>query len=107
MDDKNINRILMQFEHLLKQANRERINPVIDELAIDDLQPIIDLVARARASYLKHLYDLCKKYHGTKDFPTPEEMKKLKAYRNCFIELADGAKSFEISIQRGYLDLKA
>ncbi|PIE44508.1 MAG: hypothetical protein CSA50_00205 [Gammaproteobacteria bacterium] len=107
MSDKDINRILMQFEHLMRQSNRERINPVIDELAIDDLKPIIDLVARSRADYLKHLYDLCSKYHGSDGLPSPEELKRLRAYRNRFVELADGAKSFEISIQRGYLDIKS
>jgi hypothetical protein len=104
--DKNINRLLMQFEHLLRETNREFINPEIDELCINDLQPIVTLVAKSRASYLKHLYELSKKYDGTDDFPSAEELHRLRAYRNRFIELSDGAKSFEISIQRGYLDLK-
>lgn len=106
MDEKDINRMILQFEHILKQANRERINPAIDELSIDDLKPIIDLVARARASYIKHLYDLSRKYFNSDQFPSAEELKKLKAYRNRFDELSEGAKSVEISIQRGYLDLK-
>ncbi|PID43080.1 MAG: hypothetical protein CSB48_07220 [Proteobacteria bacterium] len=105
--DKDINRILMQFEHIMRQGNRERINPLIEELAIDDLKPIIDLVARTRASYLKHLHDLCNKYYGSDDLPSAEEFKRLRAYRKRFVELADGAKSFEISIQRGYLDIKS
>ncbi len=106
MQDKNINRLLMQFEHLLKQANRERINPEIEELAIDDLNPIVDLVARSRAAYLKELYELSKKYHGEDALPSPDELEHLKASRARFLDLADGAKSIEICIQRGYLDLK-
>ncbi len=106
MDEKDINRLLMQFDHLLRQANRDRINPVIEELEIDDLKPIIDLVARCRASYLKHLYDLSKKYSESEQLPSSDELKRLKAYRNRFLDLADGAKSIEICIQRGYLDLK-
>lgn len=106
MAEKDINRLLMQFEHLLKQANRERINPEIEELAIDDLQPLVDLVARSRAAYLKELYDLSKRYNGKSELPTSDELDHLKASRARFLDLADGAKSIEICIQRGYLDLK-
>jgi hypothetical protein len=104
--DKNINRLLLKFEQLLRDTNREHINPKIDEICINDLKPIINLVARSRASYLAHLFELCKKYDDGENFPSAEELKRLRAYRNRFLELADGAKSFEISIQRGYLDLK-
>ncbi len=106
MEEKDINRLLMQFEHLLKQANRERINPEIEELAIDDLKPIVDLVARSRAAYLKELYELSKRYYGKDDLPSTNELEQLKAARARFLDLADGAKSIEICVQRGYLDLK-
>ena len=106
MEEKDINRLLMKFEQLLRESNRNHINPRIEELSVESLQPMIDLVARSRASYLEHLFSLCKKYDGTEDFPSKEELARLRAYRNRFIELADGAKSFEISIQRGYVDLK-
>ena len=104
--DKHINRLLMQFEQLLKASNREHINPAIDELCINDLQPIVDLIARSRASYLQHLYELCKKYEGQEEHPSLEEMQKLRAHRLRFEELAEGSKALETSIQRGYLDLK-
>ena len=104
--DKHINRLLMQFEQLLKTSNREHINPAIDELCIADLHPIVNLVAKSRASYLQHLYQLCKKYECREEFPTTEEMQKLRAHRLRFEELAEGSKALETSIQRGYLDLK-
>lgn len=104
--DKHINRLLMQFEQLLKTSNREHINPSIDELCINDLRPIVDLIARSRASYLQHLYELCKKYEGKDEYPSVEEMQKLRAHRLRFEELAEGSKALETSIQRGYLDLK-
>ncbi len=106
MEQKDINRLLMQFEHLLKTCNRERINPEIEELAIEDLKPIVDLVARSRASYLKELYDLSKKYDQSDELPNPEELSQLASSRKRFLDLAEGAKSIEICIQRGYLDLK-
>jgi len=106
MDEKDINRLLMQFDHLLRESNREHINEAIEELAIDDVKPIINLVARCRATYLNRLYQISRKYEGSDDFPTPEELKTLRAYRNRFIEMVEGAKAIETSIQRGYLDLK-
>lgn len=106
MEEKDINRLLLRFDQLLRESNREHINPKIEDLNLDSLKPIIDLVARSRASYLEHLYNLSKKYDGTEDFPSKEELSRLRAYRNRFIELTDGAKSLEISIQRGYLDLE-
>lgn len=106
MDEKAINRMMMHFEHLLRKSNREHINPEIQAISVDDLKPIINLVARCRASYLKHLYELCKKYDDSADLPSTEELCELSELRSRFTELADGAKAFEISIQRGYLDLK-
>lgn len=106
MEQKDINRLLLQFEHLLRESNRKHINPKIEDLSIEDLNPIVELVARSRASYLEQLYTLCKKYDNSEEFPSAEELQRLRAYRNRFLELADGAKSFEISVQRGYLDLK-
>ncbi len=104
--DQDVNRLIMRFEQLLREVNREIINPQIEELSIEQLRPIAELVARSRASYLKQLYDLSKKYNGTTEFPTEAELKELKVSRERFIDLTDGAKSIEISIQRGYLDLK-
>ena len=106
MDDKDINRLLIQYDRLLKQANREHINPEIEELTVEELKPIVNLVARSRATYLKELYTLSKKHDENGTIPSAEEFKHLKVLRARFLELAEGSKSFEISIQRGYLDLK-
>lgn len=97
---------MMQFEQLLRKANRDWINPQIEALSIDGLTPIVTLVARSRARYLKQVYLLCQKYEASDEFPSEAELQELKKLRTCFLDLTDGAKSFEISIQRGYLDLK-
>lgn len=101
------NRLLMEFERLLREANREAINPILDELSLDQLKPIAALVARARATYLKHLHELANQYDGSDDLPTDEEMVALAKLRNRFLELVEGSKSFETAIQRGYLDVKS
>jgi hypothetical protein len=106
MEEKDINRLLLRYEQIYKKSNREIINPEIETLAIDDLEPIIRMVAQSRASYLKHVYELSKKHEAENDPPSAEELKKLKTLRLRFEELAEGAKAFETSIQRGYLDLK-
>lgn len=105
MDEKDINRLLLQFNQILKKANRDYINPEIEKLTVEGLKPIAKLVAKSRAVYLKELYELGKKYDDNEEFPSAEELKKLKVLRTRFLELAEGSKSFEVSIQRGYLDL--
>jgi len=106
MNEKDINRLMMQFKLMLQKANRDHINPEVEALSIEGMKPIVDLVARSRARYLKHVYQLCKKYQASDAFPSEDELQKLKSLRSCFLDLTDGAQSFEISIQRGYLDLK-
>lgn len=106
MDEKDINRLIMQFNQLLKAANKEHINPMIEELSVEDLKPLIRLVARSRARYLEYVYELSKKYDEKEDYPSADELKKLKILRARFEELTNGSQAFETSIQRGYLDLK-
>lgn len=106
MDEKDINRLLLHYEQIYRTSNRELINPEIEALSIEDLKPIVNIVARSRAAYLKYVYELGKKYEGDDDSPSADELKSLKSLRLRFEELAEGAKAFETSIQRGYLDLK-
>lgn len=102
----DINRMLLKYEQLMRKANHDTINPKIDQLAIEDLEPIAELVARARAEYLQRLYDISHQYAGSQGLPCDEEMAELAKLRGRFIDLVEGSKSFEVAIQRGYLDLK-
>ncbi|MBB3169268.1 hypothetical protein [Simiduia aestuariiviva] len=99
------NRLLMEFERLLREANRAAINPILDELTLAKLKPMAELVARARAAYLKRLHDLAVQYEGTEDLPTDAEMTALAELRGRFLDLVEGSKSIETAIQRGYLDV--
>lgn len=101
-----INRLLLAFERLLREANREAINPILDELTVEDLKPVANLVARARADYLKHLHELAKQYESKEGLPDEAEMKTLATKRQRFMDLVEGSKSVETAIQRGYLDVK-
>lgn len=104
--DADAKRLLMRFEQLLRSVNREVINPEIDELSIEHLRPMVQLVARSRARYLKFLLALSKKYDESEGFPSEDEMKKLETLRSRYLDLADGAKSIEVCIERGYLDIQ-
>ena len=109
MEEQDINRLLLHYEQLYKKSNRDIINPEIEALSTADLEPIVQIVARSRAAYLKYVYELGKKYRDEESddsSPSAEELKKLKTLRLRFEELAEGAKAFETCIQRGYLDLK-
>ena len=89
----------------MKEANRSYINPAIKELSMQDLKPLAELVARARAQYLEYLFNLSQDYNGNENLPTNDEIEHLAQLRRRFIDLVEGSKSFETAIQRGYLDL--
>lgn len=101
-----VNRLLMAFEQLLREANREAINPILDELSVEALQPVAKLVARARADYLQSLYQLAQHYEQEQGLPSEQELDQLAQKRRCFMDLVEGSKSFETAISRGYLDVK-
>ena len=100
------NRLLLQFDKLLRQHNREHIHRAITkELTIADLEPVAELVARARAAYLEFMYELANA-HTDGTLPNAEEMDNLRKLRALFIDLVDASQSFEVAIKRGYLDIK-
>lgn len=105
MDEKDINRLLLHYQQLFRNANKEFINPEIEELSLSELRPMVELVARSRGIYLKYSYELGKQYFNTDEFPSADELKKLRTLRLRFTELAESAQAFETCIKRGYLDL--
>ena len=104
MSELDVKRLLLQFEKSVREINREEINPEISELKLADLNPLILMVAHARARYLKALFDIANASSG--DIPSPEQMKKLQQCRETYEELAEGSKAVEIAIEHGYLDVK-
>lgn len=103
--DMDNNRLLMQLDKYRREINREVINPEIPELAIEDLKPMLAMVAHARAQYVSELLEIAKlSSEGT---PTPEQIRQLKACRETYDELVAAANALEAVIQRGYLDVKS
>ncbi|MCW8932830.1 MAG: hypothetical protein OQL19_21645 [Gammaproteobacteria bacterium] len=105
MSELDINRLLLQFEKAVREINREEINPKIPELKLEGLNPVVQMVARARARYLKGLFDLSNVLDG--ELPAPEQIKKLKSLRETYEELVEASKALETAIERGYLDVHA
>lgn len=97
------NRLLLEFEKLLRETNREHINGAIRRLGIDDLRPLADLIARVRTAYLKYIFELSHEVEAP-NLPTQDQLAKLSELRNMFSELLGASQAFEVAIKRGYLD---
>lgn len=99
------NRLLMELERVMRNVNTEVINPRIPELHMDDLKPVLEIVAIARAEYLTGLFALPKDLQEDQP-PSDDDIKKLRRLRVRYEELMEGAKALEAAIQRGYLDIQ-
>ena len=98
------NRMLLELDKVVRETNRAVINPLLPELAVEDLRPVMNLVAQARAAYLRELLDLAGAEGG--EAPSPGQIQHLAELRRSFEELLAGAQAMEAAIQRGYLDVR-
>lgn len=99
------NRLLLLWEKALKDTNREVINPQFAELSIEDLKPVIEVVARARAGFLKELFDIAGESEDS--LPSEERIRLLKQHRERYEELSAASRALEVAIERGYLDVES
>lgn len=97
-------RLLLEINKSIKDLNRSIINPRIKELKVDDLSPVIEMVATARAAYLEEVFNLASTLDGKQ--PSTEQLKRLQHLRVSFEELAKGSQALETAIERGYLDVE-
>ncbi|RRJ84264.1 hypothetical protein [Aestuariirhabdus litorea] len=104
MHTSDSNRLLLELEKKRRDINRAIINPRIDELSLDDLEPILSMVANARADYLCALFALTT---GDTGIPNEDQVEELRLRRQTFDELVSAVNALETVIQRGYLDVKA
>jgi hypothetical protein len=98
-------RLLIELERVMREVNRDTINPLFEELSIDDLKPSMEMVAKARGKYLeefKAISLVAKEGHEL----TPELVKNLRYSRLIYDELASASKAMDIAIERGYLDVR-
>lgn len=98
------NRLLLELEQAIRRINQEVINPEIAELTINDLCPVLKMVARARADYLKKLFDLAGV--NKNGALSSGQINELRELRITYDECVAGAQALETAIQREYLDVK-
>lgn len=99
----DVKRLLMEFERALRDTNKAIINPEIDVLKVADLEPVLAMVARARAAYLKSLFDLAGEC--PEGLPDATQIESLKKNRITYDELLNASQALQTAIERGYLDV--
>ena len=97
------NRLLLELNRAIQNVNRDIINPLIPELGMDGLVPVMSMVARARGAYLKTLYTVTES--AAEGLPSVDDTARLREKRESYEELLAAAKALEIAIERGYLDV--
>lgn len=99
------NRLLLELENCIRNANKEIINPEIPDLNLESIKPVMEIVARARASYLKLLFEITNECGD--GVPEPKQIIKLANGRKTFEELVQASQALDTAIQRGYLDVSS
>ena len=97
------NRLLLEMEQTRREVNRGVINPEIKTLCKDEISPMVEMIAHARAAYVAELFRLAQETGGKK---APDNVDELRRLRQDFQELVDAANAVETMIKRGYVDVK-
>ena len=97
-------RQLLELEQQRRLINRQTINADISLSGIEDIDPILRMVAQVRASYLKALFDLARENDG---LPTPVQIETLRDLRESYDELVNASNALETALERGYIDLES
>ncbi|WP_151702506.1 hypothetical protein [Nitrincola alkalilacustris] len=99
------NRLLLELEKFRRDINRSVINPEIPELTLQDLKPVLTMIAHTRADYLRELLDIARL--SPDSGPSPDQVKHLKSCRETYEELVAAMNALETAIQRDYLDVRS
>lgn len=73
-------------------------------MTLDDLNPVLSMVARTRAAYLKELFDVAAVVQD--QTPAPGQVDQLNLLRTTYEELVTAVQALESAIERGYLDVQ-
>ncbi len=101
MDRKNARHLLM-LEQKRRTINQETIGPEVSMSTMDDITPILTMVAEVRAAYLKSLCELAENRDG---MPTSKEIENLSQLRRSYTELVDATNALETALERGYIEV--
>ncbi|MFK8030004.1 MAG: hypothetical protein AB8G18_07165 [Gammaproteobacteria bacterium] len=101
---KHHRRLLMHFCDSISEINRSIINPVVAPLTLEKLAPVMSMVARARADYLKALFEQTVEAGNEVDI-AQVDVSNLRRARERYEELIAAANAMETMIERGYLEV--
>lgn len=104
MDADDQRQLMMRFSHAVREGNRAIINAMIPEISLDDLAPVIALLARIRGGYLRQLLEITE--GAGEGLPRAEEIEKLSQLRSTYEEMSTATQALEVALERGYLDIK-
>ena len=96
-------RLLIAIDAEIREINRATINPLFEALKLSDLTPVIEMVAKARANYLRTLYDIA--LASPDGQPDTADIERLGTLRQVYEELVKGTQALETAIEREYLDV--
>ncbi len=102
--DTEIKRLLLAFEQQMRRINRNKLNPLVKELSLNDLESMQSMVADARGRYLEAFLGIAEESSG--ELPDDNKIKLLHQHRLRYEELLEGARALETALQRGYLDIE-
>jgi uncharacterized protein YfkK (UPF0435 family) len=102
-DTEDHGRLLLEIDTKIKTLNKEIIDPMIPELKIEDLTPVIKLVAQIRGAYLKEFFDISASSDGV---PSHDQIKRLRELRIAYEEFVSASQAMETAIERGYLEVE-
>lgn len=97
-------RLLVAIDTAIRDINRRIINPELQEVTLAQLHPVIEMVAKARAKYLRTLFDIAGRAAG--EPPDDEDIARLAVLRGHFEELVKASQALETAIEREYLDVR-
>ncbi|MEE8393152.1 MAG: hypothetical protein V3R66_02310 [Rhodospirillales bacterium] len=97
-------RLLLEIEQGIKQANREVIHDYIPPVTAENIMPFAVSVARLRAQYLKKAYQFAEKEHG--GALTEAEVTSLRKHQEKYEAARDAFDALSTAIQRGYVKIK-
>jgi len=97
------NRFLMELDRARRVINREVIAERLPELKLEQLTPMLRMVAHARADYVETFLAVAD--NASDGVPTTEQLARLKAKRLAFDELVAAANALETVVQREYLEI--
>ena len=96
--------LLPGFSRTIRELNRQIISPTIHSLTVNDLTPVMEMVARARAAYIVELFNMTKAV--AKALPDQAQVQHLKQLRETYEELLHCSGELEIAIEKGYIDVQ-